>query len=124
MAEVPGRRLAAVSEKHPHGTYQVRRCICGAVWNTHADFAVCERCGEDVEICTLYRESPDEAAPTHIEGLRYRAALRERRAQESAREQAQRAASIEPLISAATAALDYDLDHWLTPEGEAWTTDP
>ena len=113
-----------MSEKHPHGTFQVRRCACGAVWNPHTDFAICERCGSDVEICTLYREAPEEEAPTHIESLRYRATLRAQRAQESAREQAEHAAEIEPLIRAATAALDYDLDHWLTPEGEAWTSDP
>jgi hypothetical protein len=122
LAEVSGSRGKAVKG---WGSYRARRCVgCEAVWHAGDEFAICERCGDKAPEVDINRSTgPTESAPSFTQSFNYRRHLRAERADEAEKEQRERAVRMEPVISAATAALDYDLDRWLTDESAAWAAE-
>lgn len=93
------------------GTLQVRICeACGRQWNLSDHYAVCGVCGGDAPLEAIERTGPYHRAPTFIESEQVISAQRK-----------QAADILERTIQAATAALRFDINAWLGPEGEAWT---
>lgn len=120
VATVFGERRKAVSPGA--GSFRVRRCSnCAINWAPYPEFKVCEKCGEGTSDMLLEPStSSGEHAPSRNDSLRYRDHLRSSRAAEAAAEQAAREEQLAPIISAATAYLRYEIDHWTSEEGAAW----
>lgn len=103
----------------------IRRCsTCGLNWADQNEFARCDNCGHPTARMAVDRDMLDERrAPTREESLEQRRLIMEERAFAA---RAADAASIEArrrserVIAAATAALDWDLDNWLTTDPSDW----
>ena len=105
------------------GMYTVKRCTgCGRNWATSMIFSTCPACDEPVESVTVTRHRPDERAPSTEESQAELAEIRQAQADQREVDLAaerQRAATLERTITAATAALHYDFDRWIT-DGADW----
>lgn len=89
-----------------------RRCqIEGINWATDPKWSTCPSCGEQTVL-----ECVDEAVLTQAQSLAREASIKQER-EDELNEAAER---LERTVTAATAALNYDLDHWAELDPDEW----